>query len=1375
MLTDEQRAALAARLRRGRDAAPARIARRDPELTDLPLSFGQEQLWFIDRFAPGQAMYNIPLAISVLGPLDGDALDRAVAALAGRHEALRTRLVAGDGGQPVQIVDPPRPVPVARVSLPRAELAEFLDAEAARPFDLAAGPLARFSLIGLGDEYRVLLVVVHHVIFDGWSAGILVRDLAALYRAEAGGEEPGLDELPLQFADYALWERARLGDQVPDELARYWREVMDGFETVQFPADRPRPVVEDWAGGLAARQYPSSLLDGMRATAREGGTTMFVVLMAGLQALLHRYTGQSDLVVGTVSANRGRPELAPMIGFCVNTLPIRVDLSGDPSFAELTDRVREVTTGAYAHQELPFGRMVDTLKVERDPGRAPVFQIALAFNERDSTPVEAGRGVRFALTSLVAGVNSAKFDLSFTAEVRDRGLWIECSFKTALFDHGTVERLLEHLELLLSAAVACPAERISELPVLTPAELRQELTDWNVTGREYAGGCLHERFADQARRTPEAIAAEYEGEEVSYAGLDRRADQVAALLEDRGVGPEVLVGVCMRAGIARLAVLLGILKAGGGYVPLGYTLPRQRLSYLIADTAMPVILTDEVSAPALPEGSGAEVLVLGDQLEDQPEDQLGASRLALARESARAAPAARAAAAAAPHNAAYVIYTSGSTGQPKGVMVEHRQAVNFADSMIEPFGVGPGDTVLQFAAYTFDVSVLDMFVALLSGAKLVLAHDDTLHVPRRLAGLMRETGVTFACLPPAVLGLLTGHEFPRLRTLLAAGEELPSELAARWIRPGLRFVNAYGPTETAVIATWGDVSESTVLPPPIGLPSANYQAYVLDSGLRPVPTGVIGELHIGGAGVARGYLNRPDLTRERFVADPFRPGGRLYKTGDLCRRRADGSIVYVGRTDHQVKIRGLRIELGEIEAALGAHPAIAQVVVTVTPDQSGGKQLIAYLRAAEIHALPAAAELRAYLTERLPAYMVPARFVVLEEFPLNTSGKINRSALPPPGEDGDGRAGEAEAPGSELEAMLGELFADVLGRTRVRPGDGFFDLGGNSLQVMTLLELIAGKTGAELSPAAVFLHQSPRGLAAHLREAGPAVARPLVPLFPGTGAGPPLTLIHAIGGTITDYRPLADELAGQFAVHGLESPGLRRAGPMPDSLAGLVSDYTAIVRSARPDGPYYLGGWSMGGVISYEVARQLESDGEKVALLLLLDAPFEVPSDRFGSESDLAGQFVADAAQSLGLDLGDRNLGDRPDPLTTGVAGQLDWMTRRLAARPPRWHDEGPEPASTGQGQVTGNSAGLRRRFEVFRAHSRLLAGYCPASGAAPVLARTLIVAAADSRNAPAAARWQEVLGDRANLLRVSGDHYEFLRPPVVCEIAAELRSMSWP
>ena len=1080
MLTDPQRTALAQRLRRSRtengSSEPGRLQRRDPGLQDLPLSFGQEQLWFLDRFAPGEAMYNIPIAISLDGALDATALQAALDALAGRHETLRTRLVTIKG-QPVQRIDPPHlfgaqlldgpMIPVATVDLVDDRLAEFIDTESMRPFDLAAGPLMRVSLIRLGALYRqaprhVLLAVFHHVIFDGWSANVLLRELASLYRQFAAGEPSGLAQLPVQFADYAIWQRARLEGEQQSDSTQYWREVMDGFETVRFPADRPRPLVEDWAGGLAVRMTGPGLLAGLRELSRRQDTTLFVTLMAGLKALLHRYTGQTDLVVGTVSANRARPELASLIGFLVNTLPIRTDISGDPSFAGLMARVKQATTGAYAHQDLPFGQIVQTLSVPRDPGRAPVFQIALAYAERDAAPVEAA-GVRFIQTDLVAGVKSAKFDLSFVAEARPGGLWLECSYKTSLFDEGRITRLLAHLEILLHGAVADPAALLSELPLLTEAELHQELIDWNDTAAPIPPDCVHEAFEAQAARTPDAIAAEFEGECVSYAELNRQANQVARRLRDLGVGPESLAGVSMRPGLRRLAALLGILKAGGGYVPLDPALPAQRLAFMINDTGMRAVLTDDQSRASVPDVAGVTVVCLDtewEQLSQLAGDDLKDTGVT-------------------PSNVAYVIYTSGSTGQPKGVAVEHRSVVNLVHGRIEHWGIGPGNAVLQYASCAFDMSVLDTFLSLLSGARMVIPGPDTRHSPPRLAALIRQARVTYANLPTAVLNLLPAGHYPDLRVLSVGGEQLPTEMVRRWVRPGLRLVNGYGPTEATSISVIADLDAATAMPPPIGFPvRPNYRAYVLDQQLNPVPVGVFGELHLGGAGLARGYLNRPGLTAERFIPDPFTPGQRLHKTGDLVRRRPDGTIEFTGRIDNQVKIRGLRIELGEIEAALAAHPAIAQAVVTVVTGPAGDSELAAYLRPAggpvSDH------DIQAHLARTLPPAMIPAHFITVDTFPLNTSSKVDRSALPAAVPQRP--AAEHVVPATILEVLLADTYSSLLGTVRVGATDSFFDLGGNSLQAMRLIGVLDEELGVEVGAASVFVAPTPRKLAALLRD-----------------------------------------------------------------------------------------------------------------------------------------------------------------------------------------------------------------------------------------------------------------------------------------------------
>jgi non-ribosomal peptide synthetase component F len=1169
MLSDAQRELLTARLRRGRTGIPGAIAPRPPGTTDLPLSSGQEQLWFLDRFAPGLATYNIPNALRLRGPLDAGALERALDGLVARHEALRTRLVSGADGRPRQIVDEPAGAGLTAVDLsamdqaPRtAKLAEIAAAEAARPFGLAEGPLFRVRLVRLSDDEHVLITVVHHAVFDGWSIGVMLTELTHLYESELSGAPSRLAALPVQFADYALWERERLQAPPAKELLEYWRKRLDGYPTLQLPTDRPRPRLDGFQGAVEWLRMGTDVLAGLRELARAEGTTLFVTLMACLQTLLHRYTGQDDIVVGTLTAARGRPELAPLIGFLVNTLPIRTELTGDPTFRGLLGRVREATEGAYAHQDLPFAKLVEELKVPRDPSRAPVFQVAMTLAEAPGELTAGGLTVRLERLDLPA----AKFDLSFVAEVRGDDLWVELSYSTALFDAATARRLLGNLRVLLTGVLEDPGRPLSRLPILTEAELHRELVEWNDTATDLPVMCVHERFERQVADTPDGVAAEMADESVSYAGLNADANRIARRLRGLGVERQTLVGVCMTPSPRRLAVLLGIMKAGAGYVPLDPALPAERLAYMIADTAMPVLVADDAGEPALPE-SGARTVRL-----DREWPEISALDPADPGFDVRTS------------DVAYVIYTSGSTGRPKGVVIEHRNAINFLTAMIEHHQVGPADRVLQFASLNFDASVIDMFTALLSGARTVLAAPETLHSPRRLARLMRDRAVTFAFLTPAVANLLAGEArggaaqgerggagqgghggagqgerggaaqgerpggaaqgghggagqgerpggagqgerpggagqgerggaaqgerpggagqgghggagqgerpggagrgergagqgeiFPDLRVFLTGGEEMPAGMLGAWLRPGLRFGNEYGPTEVTVAAVSADL-DGSVVPPPIGRPKPNCRAYVLDGNLNPVPVGVVGELHLGGVQVARGYLNAPELTARRFVDDPF-GDGRLYRTGDLVRRLPDGNLVFVGRIDGQVKIRGLRVELGEIEAGLLAHPAVAQAVAVVATDRTGERQLAGYYRLDPDRAAATAAELRQHLTRRLPLYMVPGHLVAVDAFALNGSRKIDRSALP--SIDEAVRTAGFEAPHTLIETVLADMYARLLGREQVGADDGFFELGGNSLQAIRLITQIAEELDPEpdVDVAAVFLAPSPRQLA----------------------------------------------------------------------------------------------------------------------------------------------------------------------------------------------------------------------------------------------------------------------------------------------------------
>jgi amino acid adenylation domain-containing protein len=1062
-LSESQRALLAARLRRGRAAAPAGIPRRAPG-AEIPLSFGQEQLWFIDQFAPGRSTYNIPVGLRLLGPLDRDALQRALDAFVARHETLRTRLVTAPDGHPMQVVDDPAAVDVALLDLSAVEpsaarearMLEWANEEADRPFVLAEGPLFRPKLARLADGDHLLMVVVHHTVFDGWSTGVMLRELPALYTAEVTGEPHGLAELPVQYGDYAIWERERMQGETLEELVGYWRETLAGIETVQMPTDRQRPVLASFEGGLEKVDMGTAVLEGLRALSVQEGATLFATVLTALQVLLHRYTGQDDIVVGTASANRSRAELAPLTGFLVNTLPIRTDMSGDPPFSELLGKVWETVVAAYGRQELPFARMVEALGVERDPSRAPIFQIGFTQAEADGDIEMAGVTMRLEEVDLLP----AKFDLNFAGRIEGGTLWVDLSYATALFDRETVERMLGHFRVLLEGIVKDPSRRLSELPLLTEPELYRELVEWNDTARDFEISCFHTAFEAQVERTPAGIAAELEEERVSYAELNAQANRIARRLRDLGVGPEVLVGVSMASSPRRLAALLGILKAGGGYVPLDPDLPADRLAYMVADAAMPVVVCDGAGEAGLPT---TEATVLQLDREWEALTELDAANPVYPVQTT---------------NVAYVIYTSGSTGTPKGVVVEHGQAMNFLVGMIEHFGMGPGERVLQFASLSFDVSVMDIFMTLLSGATAVIGSRETLLSPPRLADLIRR-GVTFACMPPAVVNLLTGQDFPELKTVLSAGDELSSELVRAWLRPGLHFYNGYGPTEASIGAAFNEI-DGTKFPPPIGHPKPNYQCYVLDAQLNPVPVGVVGELHIGGAGVTRGYLNQPELTAQRFIPDPFshEPGARLYKTGDLVRRRSDGLISFIGRMDGQVKLHGLRIELGEIETALAAHDAVAQAVVTVFEDRVGEKHLAGYLRLEPGSEHVAIADVRQHIAQRLPAYMVPHFLTVLDAFPLSPNGKIDRKALPEP-EAGE-TAATYVAPSTLVETVLADTYAGLLKLERVGIDDSFFDIGGNSLQAMQLIARLRDDLAVDLDVSAVFLAPTPRQLTAVL-------------------------------------------------------------------------------------------------------------------------------------------------------------------------------------------------------------------------------------------------------------------------------------------------------
>ncbi len=1321
MLSDVQRERLAARLRAGRTGAtPAAIGRRAGD-QPVPASFGQEQLWFIDKFAPGLASYNIACGLRLRGALDRQALGRAVDAFVVRHESLRTRLVTDADGRPLQHIDPPAPAPLPLVDLAglrpeqrAAELTRIADSDAATPFDLAAGPLFRRQLVRLAEDEHVLIAVLHHAVFDGWSFGVLMRELPALYEAEVNGTPPELAELPIQFADYAVWERERLTGATLEEMLAYWRSQLADLPTVPMPTDRPRPALESHRGAVAQLELDPELIAGARALAAAENTTLHVTLLTVLQMLLARYTGQTDIVVGTPSANRSRPELAPVIGFLVNTLPIRVDCSQDPSFRELLHRVHQTTLAGYAHQDLPFAKLVDALQIERDASRTPVFQITFAHAETDPETIHRAGLAVDAFTGF-SHPDYAKFDLALFVGTNSDGCTALLQYATDLFDRDTAERMLGHYRTLLAGAMADPDSTLSQLPMLTDPELYAELVGWNLTEQPVPRGSLPQLFHEQVARTPDAVAVLFDGATTSYAELRSEVSGVSGWLAERGVGPGDLVGVAMAPSGRRLAVVLGVLSAGAGYLPLDPSLPLERLSFMATDSAASLIVADPAALELLA-ALDTPAYCLDADWDRLPSDSRPAE--------------------VDPASAAYVMYTSGSTGWPKGVVIEHRQVVNFISWMIRQWQVGPGDRVLQYASLNFDVSVLDIFTALLSGATAVVADQQTKLSPPRLTELMRRAEVTLTCLPPAVMSLLDAEQLPALRVVIAGGEELTTALALAWQRSGLCLANGYGPTETTVIST-SDEIDGSVLPPPIGRPVINCRNYVLDAYLNPVPVGVVGELHIGGAGVGRGYLNRPELTEQRFIADPFSddPADRLYKSGDLVKRLPDGRIHYLGRADGQIQLRGLRIELGEVEGALLSHPAVDQAVVVLGEGVSGGPELVGYYRG-EV----AEADLRTHLGGWLPSYMVPPTLVAMSEFALNASGKIDRRALPDPQRDPLATAAVVP-PNGRTETVLREAYQRLLGRDELSVETSFFDAGGNSLQAMRLLGAVRDELGADIGITDVFLAPSVRQLAARIEARDPATdtagAGEVIVELASSLADEALVLVHAVGGTVFSYASLATELAERYRVLGLQSPHLVGQHRAAGSLAELASSYLADLRALQPAGPYRLGGWSMGGLLAYELAKLLEQQGETVELLVLLDAPFAMAYDD-GDAEELARYFVADALRTTG----------RPEvtPIEAeGVEQQLDRLASLL---------EG------GTGEAVRSE--VARRFEAFALHRRLMSGYQPDG---QLRAHAVVVGASRSANVPAQERWPALLPNSERHL-VDADHYSLLGPETVRQVA---------
>ncbi len=1151
-------------------------------LFQSPLSIAQERLWFLSELDPDSALYNESTAVRLRGSLDIQALKGALAAIVERQEILRTTLLLTEEAAPVQLINDCRPIDLAVIDLssrPRVkredELQRTLLDLTKRPFDLTRDFPWRATLLKLGSAEHVLLLVTHHISSDEGSGEIMWRELATLYRAFAEGKPNPLPELPSQYADYVVWQRQWLKGAAAENHLAYWKQQLSDVSALELPMDRPRPAVQTFRGAKQSFQFSQSLSEQLKAFSTEERVSLFTTLLAAFKTLLHRYTGQDDILIGSPIAGRTRAELEGLIGFFVNTLVLRTDLSGNPTFRELLDRVRKVTLAAHEHRDLPFEKLIDEIHLDRDLSRSPLFQVMFA---HQNAPRKVPELPGLSVSSVEINNETAKFDLSLRTWDEPHGLRGELEYSTDLFDAATIRRMLGHFETLLQAIVTNPDRRIFNLPILAEMEKHQLLVEWNDTKKDYPKDkCIHQLFEAQVERSPDSVAAVFADQQLTYRELNSNANQLAHYLRKLGVGPEILVGVCVERSLDMIVGLLGILKAGGAYVPLDPAYPKERLAFVLQDAQVSVLLTQQRLLATLPTTYGTQVLCLDTdwaqvarQIDTNPDNRTTSKNLA------------------------YVIYTSGSTGKPKGVAIEHFSAATFLLWAHSVFTKEELTGVLASTSICFDLSVFELFAPLTCGGKIILA-ENALALP----GLSAASEVTLINTVPSAMAELVRLNGipPSVRTVNLAGEALSASLVQQIYETtsAKRVYDLYGPSEDTTYSTYA--LRTPHGPKTIGRPISNTRVYVLDGHMNPVPIGIPGQLYIGGDGLARGYFNRPDLTAEKFIPDPFSgsPGARLYNTGDLARYLPDGNIEFIGRVDNQVKLRGFRIELGEIESVLVQHPEVQAAAAIVREDTPGAKRLVAYIVPEKAEAIPTK-ELRSYLGSKLPDYMVPSAFVTLAKLPLTPNGKVDRRALPTP----DQRSNLEEtfiAPSTPTQQAMAKIWANLLKLERVGIHDNFFELGGHSLLALRLISQINETFGKKLPLAAVF--QAPT-IEQLTRLVAGDIVRPtwssLYAIQP-QGSKPPFFWIHG-----EDSDPFLPRYLGpDQPLYGVRHQSEDGKPALCSTVVDIAEHYLSEIRAAHPHGPYLLGGYCVGGMVAFEIAQQLKKLNEDVALLVMLD------------------------------------------------------------------------------------------------------------------------------------------------------------------------------
>ena len=1038
---------------------------------NLPLSFAQQRMWFGYQLDNNNPFYNESFQIEITGNLNISALEKSINEIVRRHEVLRTSFPTLEG-KPLQQIHPYLKVnlPVIDVrGLPEAEVQEFIIKEARKPFNLSNGSLLRTTLLRLDSESYVLILIMHHIITDGWSMGVFFQELSTFYQDAISTDTTGgdvacnvstkLPELPIQYADFAVWQRQYLTGELLEKQLNYWKQQLASTPPLlELPTDKPRPPIQTYNGAIAKFQLDQNLTKQLQTLSQKSGTTLFMTLLAAYNVLLYRYSNQEDICVGSPFANRNRREIESLIGFFTNTIVLRTQFKDNLSFSELLQQVLHVVLDAHTHQDVPFEQVVEALQPERSPSYNPLFQTMFVL---ENFSIDRFDLPEINLTPQLVERGTSQFDVSLSMwETREglRGYW---EYNTDLFESSTIDRMTDHFQTLLSAIVANPDCAVAELPILTEKERYQLLVEWNNTQTNYQQDkYIHNLFEEQVIKTPQSTAVVFEDESLTYQQLNEQANQLAHYLKTLGVKSEVMVGICVERSPLMIVGLLAILKAGGAFVPLDPAYPQERLDFMLKDSQIGVLLTQGSLVDKLPLHSAGVVQldkdwdVISAYSQENPISEIK------------------------PENLAYVIYTSGSTGKPKGVLVPHEGLCNLIQEYIKVSQIGSDGRMLQFASFSFDASVVEIFMTIVAGATLVMATRESMMPGEPLLQILDDAAITTLNLPPSALAVLPFQPLPALQTIIVGGEACAPEVAAVWAK-GRKFLNGYGPTEATIATT---IAECTTFDGKlsIGYPLANKQVYILDKLLQPVPIGVKGEIYIGGIGLAKGYLNREDVTAERFIPHPFseKQGERLYKTGDLGCYLRDGSIEFLGRIDNQVKIRGFRIELGEIEAVTTQHPYIREAAVTVREDKPGVKRLAAYVVWKQEKPTPQ--QLRQFLKEQLPEYMVPAYFTILDAFPITPNGKLDRRALPIPEIDFDDSS--YLPPRTPTEEILAAIWCDVLGLKKVGINNNFFELGGDSIISIQIIAR-ANQAGLKLTPKQLFQYQTIAELATVARKA----------------------------------------------------------------------------------------------------------------------------------------------------------------------------------------------------------------------------------------------------------------------------------------------------